>query len=312
MQKINFFGKRLNAYKAALHTHSTVSEDGVITPAELIDLYSGAGYDVLAFTDHRRMNPVKEYDGKGMTIISGQEIHPMRRVRGELWHILGLGLPEGFPERFTWAKEAVEAVNAAGGLAFIPHPYWTGFGSRLLSSLDHVLGIEVFNGAVREVGKAYNMESWDQMLDMGRNYTALAVDDVHHDHDLFRGWTVICAEDKSEKSILNALRQGDFYASCGPEFYSIKLENGIFEAEFSPVVSAQLCSNGRKGFQGHFETYRRGSEKKLVTSLKIDVSSVKEDFYIRCQLTDAEGNMAWSNPIRRCGKKVTDFRRCGQ
>jgi len=68
MQKINFFGKRLNAYKAALHTHSTVSEDGVITPAELIDLYSGAGYDVLAFTDHRRMNPVKEYDGKGMNL----------------------------------------------------------------------------------------------------------------------------------------------------------------------------------------------------------------------------------------------------
>lgn len=309
MKKIDLYGRRLNCYKAALHTHSTISEDGIISPDELIRLYSQAGYDVLAFTDHRRMNPVSTYNGQGMTVISGQEIHPMRRVRGELWHILGLGLPQNFPEHFTRAKEAAQAVHDAGGLVFIPHPYWTGFGSKLLSSLPHVSGIEVFNGAVREVGKSHNMESWDQMLDMGRNYTALAVDDVHHDHDLFRGWTVICAEDKSETSILSALRNGDFYASCGPEFYSIKLENGIFEAEFSPAVSAQLCSNGRKGFQGHFETCRRGSERKSVTSLKIDVSSVKENFYIRCQITDAEGNMAWSNPIRRAGKNKKYFKR---
>jgi hypothetical protein len=156
------------------------------------------------------------------------------------------------------------------------------------------------------------MESWDEMLNMGRNYTALAVDDAHHLHDLFRGWTMICAPDKSEKSLLAALRRGDFYSSCGPEFHRISLKDGVFEAEFSPVISSQLISNGRKGFRGHFDI-SVGKEKPCTfTSLKIDVSSLPTGFYIRCQLTDAEGRMAWSNPIRRIGEKLSDFCRCGR
>ncbi len=312
MKNIEYFGRRLSAFKAALHTHSTVSEDGRISPGELIKLYSGAGYDCLAFTDHRRINPVQRYDGNGMTLISGMEIHPERRYKGELWHLLALGLPDNFPHYYLYPRQAVEAVHSAGGLIFIPHPYWTGFGARRLSSLDYVCGTEVFNGATREVGKSYSMECWDEMLNMGRNYTALAVDDAHHPHDLFRGWTMICAADKSEKSLLAALKQGDFYSSCGPEFRKISLKNGIFEAEFSPVVSAQLISNGRKGFQGHFDTAVGGEKPRTFTSLKIDVSSLPKDFYIRCQLTDAGGRMAWSNPIRRTGEKLTDFCRCGK
>jgi hypothetical protein len=36
---------------AELHAHTTWS-DGVLTPAELVDLYGRAGFDVLAITDH--------------------------------------------------------------------------------------------------------------------------------------------------------------------------------------------------------------------------------------------------------------------
>lgn len=312
MRKISFYGKNLNVYRAGLHTHSTVSEDGLLAPQRLIDLYAKEGYACLAFTDHQKMNPVRKYNSRGMTLISGMEVHPIHRHKEEIWHILALNLPSDFPWRWTYPQEAAEAMHQAGGILFLPHPYWTGYGTKLLSTLKHICGTEVFNGATREIGKQYSMESWDEFLEMGKDYTALAVDDVHHEHDLFRGWTMICAGDKSEKSLIHALRNGDFYASCGPEFYKISLKEGIFEAEFSPVVSAQLISNGRKGYQGYFDRSLPGEKPELHRKLHVNVSQMKPGFYIRCQLTAADGTMAWSNPIRRTGPGLNDFSRCGE
>ena len=42
--------------KMGLHTHTTLS-DGVKTPEEVLEMYAGAGYDVLAITDHWKFNP---------------------------------------------------------------------------------------------------------------------------------------------------------------------------------------------------------------------------------------------------------------
>ena len=57
--------------KASLHTHTTNS-DGKFTPAQIIDMYKDAGYDVINFSDHSTVNKVSEYDGKGMTLISAR------------------------------------------------------------------------------------------------------------------------------------------------------------------------------------------------------------------------------------------------
>ena len=72
---IDYYGRKLNAYKSALHSHSTVS-DGRFTPFEMIDMYAKQGYQIYAFTDHHKTNPVSTYDGKGMFLLSGMEIHP--------------------------------------------------------------------------------------------------------------------------------------------------------------------------------------------------------------------------------------------
>ena len=80
-------------------------------PDKVIQVYADAGYDVLAFTDHRKANPVSAYNSRGMTLISGMELHP-DGPRGIMWHILGLGLPEDFiyPDPAS-GQEAVDAVN---------------------------------------------------------------------------------------------------------------------------------------------------------------------------------------------------------
>ena len=88
---MDFYGRRLHSYKANLHTHSTLS-DGEFPPQEVIRLYREHGYSVLAFTDHRKTNPVSGYDGGGLTLLSGIELHP-NGPRGIRWHLLALGVP---------------------------------------------------------------------------------------------------------------------------------------------------------------------------------------------------------------------------
>ncbi len=293
---MNFFGRRLNSFKANLHTHSTTS-DGSFSPAEVIRRYSGASYDVLAFTDHWKTNPVSSYDPCGMTLLSGIELHPPG-PHGILWHILGLGVPENFvyPE-FKSGQDAVDAVNAAGGLAFCAHPYWCGLTSAEVATLKNLFGLEVFNTSTRYIGKEYSMQSWDEILNAGTRFTALAVDDVHSPSDLFRGFTMILAEDRKPESLLRALRNGDFYASQGPLFKKITFEKGFLEAEFSPVTNAVVVSNGPSGYCASVPGFGGdGYGEPEVTTLRWDFSD-KKSGYLRIQLKDAAGNMAWSNPI---------------
>ena len=70
IQQADSKAEELTVLKANLHTHTTNS-DGTFSPSEVIGFYADAGYDVLAFTDHRTTNRVSEYDAEGMTLLSG-------------------------------------------------------------------------------------------------------------------------------------------------------------------------------------------------------------------------------------------------
>ena len=295
-----FYGKELNAYKANCHTHSKVS-DGGYTPEEVISIYREKGYDVLFMTDHRKSHDVSLYKeiSSPMKVYSGIELHPVgpRRIN---WHILALGVPHPFPGEFATGKKAVDSVNKAGGLAFVAHPYWCTFTADEVLSLRNTAGIEVYNTSTRYIGKDYNMQLWDEMLEKspGKTIPALAVDDVHGRCDLFHGWTMILAEENTFESIMEALRNGSFYATQGPEIRKLSLENGIFEAEFSPCNQVTLLTNGSKGYCACAPGKDPADPEKTITTFSFDTSKWAKGNYIRLQIRDEKGNFAWSNPVR--------------
>ena len=297
IQQADSKAEELTVLKANLHTHTTNS-DGTFSPSEVIGFYADAGYDVLAFTDHRTTNRVSEYDAEGMTLLSGIELHPAG-PRGIPWHILAIGIPENFscthPES---GQQAVDAVRQAGGVAFAAHPYWCGFTAAEVMTLNGIAGIEVYNTSTRYIGKEYNMTIWDETLDAGRNYTALAVDDVHGKRDLFRGWTMICAKSRQCRDILDALGNGSFYATQGPEFHRISFHDGIFEAEFTPCAAAVLVGRQSSGYCAAIEAPDGPGTWREVSQMRIDLRQAQPGSYFRCQLRDASGRMAWSNPFR--------------
>ena len=294
--KMDFYGKKLNVYRANLHTHSKTS-DGLFTPQEVVDMYSAAGYDVLAFSDHWKTNDVKLLDNKGMTLISGMELHPMG-PRKIMWHLLALNVPFGHPGEYENAQQAIDSVRAAGGIVFVAHPYWSGLTREEIAPLKNVSGIEVYNTSTRYIGKEYNMNVWDDLLDAGFDYPALAVDDMHTWQDRFFGWTMILAEDKSPQSIMKALANGDFYATQGPEIKSLSYENGIFRATFSPAARVMVMTNRGRGVGSCVEDVC-GVLAKTATEVEINIAKWrKPGDYFRLQICDDKGRYAWSNPIR--------------
>ena len=293
---MDFYGKKMNVYRANLHTHSKTS-DGLFTPQEVVDMYSAAGYDVLAFSDHWKTNDVKLLDNKGMTLISGMELHPMG-PRGIMWHLLALNVPYGHPGEYESAQQAIDSVRAAGGIVFVAHPYWSGLTREEIAPLKNVSGIEVYNTSTRYIGKEYNMNVWDDLLDAGFDYPALAVDDMHTWQDRFFGWTMILAEDKSPQSIMKALANGDFYATQGPEIKSLSYENGIFRATFSPAARVMVMTNRGRGVGSCVEDVC-GVLAKTAAEVEINIAKWrKPGDYFRLQICDDKGRYAWSNPIR--------------
>ena len=307
---IDFYGRKLNTYRANLHTHSTTS-DGKFTPNEVAALYAKEGYDVLCMTDHHRTNRIADIDPHGMLIISGVELHPAGgRIRRS--HLLCVNVPETFntlvaavrEEGENRMQEVIDAVNAAGGLCYFAHPYWCGFRAEEIAALHGLAGIEVYNTSTRYIGREYNMQLWDELCDMGLRLPALAVDDVHRPRDLFGGWTEICCEERTRECVVDALRNGNYYSTQGPRFKRLSFVDGVFEAEFTPVVSAIGLSNQCRGFCAGVPNFTGDGSAPEITSCRFDtreINSSKKTYincdYLRCQIVDAEGRHAWSNPI---------------
>lgn len=295
---IDFYGSTLNVYKANLHTHSTVS-DGRFTPQEVIDLYQAKGYDALALTDHRAFNSIENCDSKGLCLIHGIELHPAG-PHDSAWHLLCLGVKEGDVPGDTAGmtpQQVIDRVKAAGGLVFAAHPYWCGFQYDQVMALEGLSGTEVWNTSCRYIGKAFNMQIWDDMLMHGKKYTALAVDDTHKELEAFFGWTMICAQDDSEKSLLEALEKGHFYSSMGPEFFKLRWENGVLEAEYSPCREVNVLTSANRGWP-----IRLVEEKTpLSTGFRLELPQVLENpgtfKYLRIQIIDENGKYAWSMPV---------------
>lgn len=82
-----------------LHSHSTAS-DGALAPAELVRRAARVGVDVLALTDHDRLDGLPEAhraaQEAGIRLVDGVEISVS--WRGQSVHVLGLGVDPGHAE----------------------------------------------------------------------------------------------------------------------------------------------------------------------------------------------------------------------
>ncbi len=131
-------------YKIDLHTHSTASDDGGITPDQYQRLIKEEALNYIAITDHNTIKQaIKLHKMLGNAIIVGEEIDS---TQGE---IIGLYLKDPIPKGMS-ALETAKAIKSQGGLVYIPHPFETvrhGISKTALIKIINMVDIiEVFNG----------------------------------------------------------------------------------------------------------------------------------------------------------------------
>jgi hypothetical protein len=289
-------------YRANLHAHTTLS-DGDIEPADCAELYRSLGYDILAITDHWQACEL-ESERPDFLLLRGVELNGGRAAQGTQFHLVGLNVSlRGRLERKdgVGAQDLVDMMREAGGEVLVAHPYWSGLMAPDIAPLEGCLAVEVYNtGCDLEILRGFSMTQWDDLLALGHDFGAVAVDDGHRhkvDHGL--GWTMVKAEELSAEAVMEALRRGRYYASIGPRIEEITLEEGRIRVTCSPVSSIALVSVPGYGARA------MAPPGEQITSAEFTVPSSPYwgSLYWRVEITDAAGKSAWSNPCGRSSRQ---------
>lgn len=279
-------------FKAALHVHTT-SSDGDVAVATRLNQYRDKGFDIVAITDHRTTNDLSGFSDKKFLALSGIEFHPETYSGAPTHHFLGYGLPHPYAYNNNLsAQEMINDIKSKGAKVFYAHPYWTGHTYVEMTEVSGYLGVEVHNQACQNADSGSGRVHWDQMLNKDYILTGLASDDVHRSSEVGKAWTMIKASELNNKSILEALEEGCFYASTGPVIKNYQINRKM-------QIKVQ-CSSVEKIV---FRTSGAGNGKVFMAEKGDDLQHAEWDLskrkpkWIRCEVIDKEGNTAWTNPI---------------
>ncbi len=101
-------------FKIDLHTHSSASPDGGITPQQYAHVLATNQLDLIAVTDHNRIDTALElHRALGDRIIVGEEI---MTTSGE---IIGLYLEKPVSAGLS-PDETISQIKQQGGIVYIP------------------------------------------------------------------------------------------------------------------------------------------------------------------------------------------------
>lgn len=279
-------------YKANLHAHTTCS-DGTLTPEQVIGVYADKGYDVLALTDHWVVGG--ERHESGVLVLPGVEYD--FSFPGQVLHVVAL-LPDkecvSDIRRGAEHIDVIGKIHERGGVAIAAHPAWSLNTPEMLASLEKCSATEVYNSLS---GVPWNAPRPDSggILDVtasntGKLFNFVASDDSHfYQGEQGMSYTMVQAEELTVPAVLEALREGRFYASQGPEFVDVELTETQMIVRTSPVVNCVFVSNVPwvTGRCHHGEN---------MTEFVYDIQP--GDRFLRCEITDAEGRRAWTSPVR--------------
>ena len=321
-------------YKANLHMHTNVS-DGRMTPEETKQAFLDKGYSVVAFTDHEVMVPHPELQDENFLPITATEVNVDTETAKGLsfsykitYHLnlyspdpgrtdfpcFGANRPWGNARSFILPEQAdkvavrpydIDAVNKLiadankeGMLVSYNHPVWSLQNKDDYSGIKGFFGVEWHNTGCVRVGMPDSIKPIEDLIAEGeRKCYPLATDDCHGLQDVGGGWVMVKARELEYETVFNALDDGEFYSSNGPEIKELYVEDGVLVVKTSPVKKIVATT-------GHRPTLRKNAtEGELITEASFslegfttNVANAPEGVcpYVRIDLTDEHGGRAYS------------------
>ncbi len=206
-------------------------------------------------------------------------------------------------------------------IAHINHPnFWFSISLEDMIALKNEQFFEIYNGhpSVHNSGNDTIMSTemmWDYIniayLENNKPIMyGLATDDSHHYHTIGskwsnagRGWIMVQADTLSPKSIINAMEEGQFYASTGVTLKDVRFQN----SKLSIVVKKEENVNYTISFIG----CKKGEiEPEEFMSVKRDSASFEltdDILFVRCKITSSKLHKnpiedliyetAWTQPV---------------
>ncbi len=306
MSNISPFSLPGRFWRGNLHTHSTLS-DGRFSPEETVQAYRDAGYDFLMLSEHYLdyfnwpIADTRAMRSDDFTTIIGAELHTMATSVGELWHIVAAGLPLDFPRcgKDETGPELAQRAFDAGAFVGIAHPQWSQLTIEDGRAIDCAHAVEIYNhGSAIENDRGDGWYLMDQLLNDGKRLSGFATDDAHFrdfDRDAFGGWVHVKSESLEPDALVQALKDGHYYSSMGPEIRSLSIIDDMVEIECSPVDMVTVVG-------GTSRTATRSG--RSITRARVDLKQLTANFkmadpspWIRVTIIDGAGKRAWSNPI---------------
>ncbi len=175
------------------------------------------------------------------------------------------------------------------------HPTWSLESYPEYIGYNNMHAFEMFNGSCLAGGfDDYNPRVYDDLLCAGKRIFCIGADDNHNQRakntrhwDSGVAFTVIIADELKYSSIANALKNGDFYSSEGPQIKSLWFEDGTVHIECSDADRIVMTCGRRKARVQYAEN------GELLTSAEFKVNEA--DGYIRFTVIDKSGNHACTN-----------------
>ncbi len=319
-----------NFYKANLHVHTTVS-DGDFSPEEAKQMYMEKGYSIVAFTDHEIMVPHPELTDEHFVALTATEISTNNRVDcdfsfAKTYHLNIYSPDENkncfstFDKSKMWLEHSyqyiskeqeasqynriydvedvnkvIKMANDEGCLVSYNHPVWSLQNYSDYAGLKGLWGIELYNTGCARNGYFDTAQPFEDLLRNGEKVFPLATDDAHKLRDCFGGYVMIGSKELTYSSVFEALKNGEFYASTGPEIFEISIDNGVVKIVTSPVAFVGLSADNR-------HLFAKRDEENLLTEVEFDIAwhlnmekqGINKNPYIRITLMDENGNIAYS------------------
>ena len=98
------------------------------------------------------------------------------------------------------------------------------------------------------------------------------------------------AQENHPDSLLQALRDGHYYSSQGPDFHNIAWSENSVDVESSAVASVILQGQGTRTVAIHGES---------LTQTQVPLERLAHTPWLRVTIIDHAGRRAWCNPVWR-------------
>ena len=294
-------------YKANLHCH-TVCSDGKYTPEQIKQKYAAEGYAVVAFSDHNRILPHPELCSADFLPLTAIEIDfnaPTQPWSHASVYHLNYFSPdpdrtEFLPFERVYDADVISDLNLRaskqGFLVQYNHPRWSFQSAADFLPLKGLWGFEVYNtGCQIEMLNGWGDYEFELCCRAGMRVVPTATDDNHNwamdedspQNDSFGGWSMIKAESLTYSDVFDAMKQGNMYATTGPEIRELWIEDGVMHVRTSPVCAISFLTSGR-------ETATLRAHTDTLTEHTFAVPAHVE--FVRVQLADSKGGQAFSRP----------------